>query len=411
MEGAAAKGGSALRVVVAGAGIAGVSAAEAVREVLPDASLTLLSREKNRPYYRMNLTRFLAGEVEEDRNFIHPADWYEDRRIDLQLGVSAAAIDPAAHEVRLDVGRKLQFDRLVLACGAQSFMPPVPGMGLKGVWGLRTLEDAKGILAAAEKGGRWICVGGGILGVETAGALARRGAKVTLLENSEWLMSRQLNRRGGELLAGCAARMGIQVMTMARTKDLTGGKKVTEVTLENGERLPADGVVISAGVRSETLMARETGLKVNLGVMVGDSMETSVPGIYAAGDMAEHRGVLYGTWGPAQIQGRVAGLNAAGQKTGLGAMARSNTLKVLGLPVFSIGRTAIKDDRDVLAEEGAGERYACLLFREQRLEGGILMGDIAAASRLKNAIESAEDLGWLLSRGLPAWRLVESLRE
>ena len=196
--GETAGGGRASKVVVVGAGIAAVAAVESLRTASPSAEITVISKEAELPYYRLNLTRYLAGEIGEADLPLHPAAWYEEQKIRLLLGAEATAIRLDDHVVELHGGETLPFDKLLLAAGAHPFIPPFLGTDRAGVTSLRTVEDARRILAACRGGGRCVCIGGGILGLETAGALARQGADVTLLEGHGWLLPRQLNPRAGQ---------------------------------------------------------------------------------------------------------------------------------------------------------------------------------------------------------------------
>jgi len=275
---------------------------------------------------------------------------------------------------------------------------------------LRSLDDARRILAAAKPGARCVCIGGGILGLETAGALARRGAEVTLLEQSEWLMRRQLNREGAALLARHTAGLGIRVVCGARVAEMVGDPRVRGVRLEGGDTLPADLVLVTAGVRSNLALARAAGLEVHHGVLVDDFLATSHPDVFAAGDVAEHREVLYGTWEPARYQGSIAGRNAAGERVEFGGMPRAHTLKVLGVGVFSIGQVDASADTLEVAEERGG-KYARFLFRDGVPIGALLIGDTSAAAAVRKAVEQSADLSDLLGRDPGVRGILERLRE
>ena len=285
-------------MVIVGAGIAGLSAAEAARKQAPRAELTLLSREAHLPYYRLNLTRFLAGEVSEADLPIHPAGWYRDNAIDFRGGVEAAELLPDQHALSLRDGTRIGFDKLILTAGAHPFVPPLGGATRQGVTSLRTLDDARAILATLQPGMRCVCVGGGILGLEAAGGLARGGAEVTVLEGHGWLMPRQLPQPTGPRMQRHLEGLGIRLRTNARTKEILGDERVAAVLLDDGATLPADLVLITTGVRPNSFLARRAGLEVAGGVVVNDQLVSSHPDVLAAGDVAEHRGVLYGTWGP-----------------------------------------------------------------------------------------------------------------
>jgi len=407
--GPAAEAAGVAEAVIVGAGIAGVAAAEALRNAAPHAGITLISKEQDLPYYRLNLTRYLAGEVAQSDLPIHPQAWYEENRVQLLRGAEVAAITLDEQAVELQDGRKLPFEKLILAAGAHPFIPPLAGVQRQGVTPLRSTEDAERILASLREGVRCVCIGGGLLGLETAGALARRGADVTLLEGHEWLMPRQLNRTAGELLARHVDRVGVALRTQARTKEIVGDERATGVALEDGATIAADLVVIATGIRPNSYLARRAGLEVNKGVVVDNHLVSSHPNVLAAGDVAEHRGNLYGAWGPSQYQGNIAGMNAAGLRAEFGGIPRSNTLKVLGLDLLSIGQFEPEDGSfDVIEEESHG-RYFRFVFHDGRLVGAILLGDTSIAGSLKKAVEGGSDLSGLLQQRPTATAVADHL--
>jgi nitrite reductase (NADH) large subunit len=401
---------SRLDAVVIGAGIAGLSAVEALRSTAPDARITLISQEPELPYFRLNLTRFLAGEIGEDSLPIHDRAWYERNNVRLLLDCKVAAVRPAEQVVELSGGQRLPYDKLLLTTGAAPALPPLPGVNLPGVTALRTVADAHRILAACSGGAPCVCIGGGLLGLETAGALAQRGVDVTLLEGCDWLLPRQLNARAGELLGDYVCTQRIKLHTATRIAEIIGKDRLQGVRLGDGTLLPAGLVVIAIGVRPTCDLARAAGLELNRGVVVNDQLETSHAGIFAAGDVAEHRGVLYGIWGPAQYQGTIAGRNMGGATLAFAGVPLSNTLKVLGRELFSIGRVGSDDDAITLEDEADG-RYCCLVFREGRLVGAILLGDRRLGPALQIAIESARDFTALLSARPTAASVMQALAE
>ncbi|MCX5758857.1 MAG: FAD-dependent oxidoreductase, partial [Candidatus Hydrogenedentes bacterium] len=384
-------------VVIVGGGIAGITAAESVRDACPDAAIALVSKESILPYYRLNLTRYLAGEVSADQLPVHPESWYAERGIRLLLGEEAAAIEPEAHAVRLASGASEPYDKLILACGAHPFVPPIEGATLDGVSALRTRDDADRILDAIRPAAPWVVIGGGILGLETAGALAQRGVRVTVIENYDWLLPRQLDKPAAKRLQAFVTAKGIAVHYRGKTDAIEGGGRVHAVRLADGARLPADGVVIATGIRPNSHLARKAGLEINQGVVVDAHLATSHPDIFAVGDVAEHRGIVYGLWEPARYQGSIAGLNAAGIPTEFGGLPRANTLKVLGIDLFSIGTIAPTDGSFTVIREEMDTGYYAFLFRDNTLAGAMLVGDTRLSAALAKAVKTRHDCSALLS--------------
>ena len=382
---------SSTRIVIVGSGIAGVAAAEAVRSASADSEITLISSERDLPYYRLNLTRYLAGEITRDALPIHPEAWYGEQRIRLIRGIPVERLDLETKTVRLTDGTSLPFGQLILASGSHPHVPPLPGAHLEGVFSLRTTADAEGLILRLHPDMPCVCIGGGVLGIETAAALAKRGAAVTLLESHDWLMPRQLNRAAAAHLEHHLNGIGVTVVKAARTQSLEGESRLASVRLQDGRVLPAEIVVLATGVRPTTALARKAGLAVNTGVIVDSMLATSAPGIFAAGDAAEHNGQLYGTWAASQYQGTIAGLNALGSRTQFGGLPRGNTIKAVGLDLTSIGRFQPEDGGDLFIEEDRTDAYMAFVFRDNRMIGALLVDHADLAAPAKRAIESGAD--------------------
>ena len=374
--------------IIIGGGIAGVSAAEAIREVDKTGKIILICKEAELPYYRMNLTRYLAGDIHVSALPLHPDDWYRSQAVELMLNTSVDSINPATKEVSLVRNGKLSYDKLILANGAQPFVPPFPGRDLKGVWSVRTHSDADNILYCCLPKMHVVCIGGGLLGLENAGALAKRGADVTVIETFDWLLPRQLPKEGGKQLEKFILKMGVKVVTGGKVKEMRGEGAVRAVAFEDGSELPAELVLITTGVAADTNLAKAAGLKVNKGVVVDEQMRTSEPDIFAAGDISECNGKLYGLWMPAKAQGTVAGHNAAGKNDVFPELPPSAKLKVLGIDLFSIGQIAPTDPNDVLISEAIGEDFTGFVLRDGKLIGASLLGDVSLAAEVKEAVNT-----------------------
>lgn len=394
-----------LKIVIIGSGIAGVSCAEEIRNHSDQAEVTLISKDAQLPYYRLNLTRYLAGETDRESLTIHPLSWYEEKRIGLMTGTEVHGIDKESRRIQLvgsekyfvtDIGEtnkttqgssEIFFDKLIIANGAHPFVPPFPGKDSSNVMTVRTLEDIDGIGEMLKETESCICIGGGILGLEAAGAIAKKGVKVTLLEGSEWLMPRQLNRKAAVILKGFIQEMGIEVRENAKVKEILGENSTAGVRLTTGEFLPSKLVIITAGVRPNTHLARKAGLEVNNGLVVDNHMKTSHDHIFAAGDVTEHYGIVYGLWSAAQFQGKIAAQNALGLNAQFGGIPRSSVLKVLGLDMFSIGEFNPADGSSYLYEKEMENGYYCFVVRDGRIIGSIILGDKAISKKVKSAVE------------------------
>lgn len=378
-------------VVIVGAGIAGLTAAEKARATCGKCGITLINKEPGLPYYRLNLTRFLAGEVDEAQLIMQRETWFERHGIDL-VEAEVGAIDPAARRLTLDTGKTMDYDSLILANGSHAFVPPFSGVRRAGVHVFRTLADGLKIVDVAKPGSECVCIGGGLLGLETAGALRKKGVKVSIVEGFNWLLPRQLPEIAGTMLIRYIESLGIGVYAGAVVKELTGDESVRGVMLQDGRELRADFVVISTGVRSNSYLARRCGLTVANGVVVDDRMRTSHPDIYAAGDVAEHRGTNFGIWPTAYAQGVVAGINAAGGDAEYKPIPPSNRLKVMDIDVFSIGLFTPDDASYRVYDERDEATFKRLVVRDGSLVGAVLYGDTTVAGPVKEAIERRTQL-------------------
>ena len=399
------------KIVVVGAGIAGLAAVEAIRTASPGTDITLISKEARPPYYRLNLTRYLAGEISEDKLPIKPQGWFEENRVKLLLDAEVSKLNLTRKTVELCNNQSVLFDKLILTVGAHPFMPPFPGAYRDGVVNLRTLNDAKEILKSDLAGKKCTCIGGGLLGLETAGALVRQGAEVTLLEGHGWLLPRQINQSAGEILAGHVKSSGIKLRTKARNQEILGDERVRGVLLEDQSIIDTDLLVVATGIRANSYLARTAGLDVNQGIVVDNLLRTSHPDVFAAGDVAEHRGLVYGTWAPAQYQGSIAGMNAAGANAEFGGIPRSNALKVLRLELFSIGQIEPVDGSYEAIEKETDGHYFRFVFHDNHLVGAILLGDAKLATPVKKAIESKHDFSDLLTKHPDAGDVLDFLAE
>ncbi len=374
------------KVVILGAGIAGLTAAEEARRQAPEVEITLVSRERVLPYYRLNLTRFLAGEVAEEDLFIQHQDWFDAQKIEYITG-EAQEIDCAARKVTLRDNSQLDYDRLILTNGAHPFIPPIPGANREGVMVLRTLENARKMIENLHKGSRAICIGGGLLGLESAWAMQRRGADVTVLEGFGWLLPRQLPPTAAALLLAHLEDQQMTIECNAQIKEFTGDEAVRGVLLEDGREFPADLVVLATGVRPNSHLARQCGLKVQQGVVVNDRLFTSDEHILAAGDVTEHQGRLYGIWPASYAQGIIAGANAVGGSAEFFGLPMTNRIKVLDIELFSIGQIQAIDASTRLFEVQDNGNYRGLACHDGQVVGAVLYGDMQLMGPLQEAVE------------------------
>jgi ferredoxin-nitrate reductase len=303
-------------------------------------------------------------------------------------------VDVAAREVELGDGERLGYDRLVIATGSQPALPPIPGIELEGVLAFRSMGDCRAILAAAlgPDSRSAVVIGGGLLGLEAARGLRERGLRVTVVHLADRLMEPQLDPLSAQLLARSLAGLGVDLRLGASTETITGEDgRVRSVLLAGGEELDADLVVVATGVRPDVQLARDAGLEVDRAIVVDDELRTSAPGVYAVGECAQHRGVVYGLWAPLLQQAKVAGASLCGEPAAFRGAVPATTLKVAGIDLFSGGRAAVGDGEDeLLALDSRRGTYRRRIVREDRLVGAILLGDLREARPLRELLASGE---------------------
>lgn len=388
-----------LRLVVIGNGMAGIAVAETLLKAGPPVSITLFGDEPQTHYNRILLSDVLAGKTEAARIFTRPRTWYAERGIQANLGLTITAINPVAKFVTNADGGATPYDALILAVGGVPFIPPIPGREKKGVFPFRTLEETEQIIAAARSSRRAVVIGGGLLGLEAARGLINYGVSVTVAHLADRLMEQQLDPAGASLLKRELERMGIRILLKTTAEAILGEERVSGVRLTTGEELPAGIALICTGIRPNLTLARQIGLKTNRGILVDDRMETSLPGIFAVGDVIEHREKTYGLIAPLKEQAEVLAdvLTGKDQRRYAGTVC-ATTLKVAGIHLTSAG--------DFLGGRGAEEMifvdtekaiYKKCVIRQNRLAGMILLGDNKDGPRLFNLIQKGEEIGEIKS--------------
>lgn len=381
-----------MHYLIVGAGVAGMTAAMEIRKRDNAGRITMLGAETIPCYSRIRLIDYLAGTVAAEGLVLKKQNWYAEQDITCVLGDKALRLDEAGKEIVTANESHYPYDRLLLATGSTCFVPPIAGYPKKGIFTLRTIADADHILAAA-KDGEIILLGGGVLGLEAGHSLMRAGGRITVVELVDRLLPRQMDPAGSALLrqklenAGCRFRLG------HRAVQFIGGDSVEGVTLDSGEILPGRTVVISAGVLPDTSLAAGTSIIVDRGFVVNRMMETSSPGIFAAGDCASLEGRCHGLWSVATDQGRVAGANMAGDTQRYEPMPPSNILKVAGVDLFSVGNI----DPDGLLRSFTFVDQEEMIYRKLVLEGGravgaILFGNMSKRREIMTAVTTAASL-------------------
>lgn len=360
----------------------GMAAAKLCEELVTSSlgryAVAVVGEEPRLAYNRVLLSSLLADEIESRELELRSARWWQDRGVTLIYDCPATAIDTAIRRIRLANGVTLPYGRLVLATGSRPIRLTVPGANLPGVLTFRDVADVAAIRQAAAGGKRAVVIGGGLLGLEAAHGLAKAGAAVTVVHLMDRLMERQLDARASTLLRREVESRGVTVLTQAETAQIDGKAGVEAVRLKDGRVIAADMVVVAVGVRPSVDLAQTAGLDVNRGIVVDDRLATSIAGIHAIGECAEHKGQCYGLVEPAYEQARALARRLAGEDCRYAGSVMSTNLKVSGVNLFSAGdfMGSPGSEEIVLSDPGLAT-YKKLVIADGRLTGVVLFGDTA----------------------------------
>jgi NAD(P)H-dependent nitrite reductase small subunit len=367
------------RLVVIGNGMAAVRAIEELQTLAPQANdITVFGAEPHGSYNRVLLSPLLAGDTRAEDIVTHAPEWYGEHGITLHSPDPVVRIDRVQRCVRSRRGVVAPYDRLLIATGSVPILLPVPGIHLKGVITFRDLQDVDTMLAASRAQRHAVVIGGGLLGLEAASGLLRRGLDVTVVHIHRHLMERELDAQAAELLREELERRGLKFVMAAEASCLCGETHLTGVGFADGSELPADLVVMAVGVRPNIELARQAGLPCDRGLLVDDTMLTYDPAIYAIGECVQHRGKTFGLVAPLMEQARVCASYLAERGTrGYRASPISTQLKVTGINVFSAGNCASGPGAEslVLRDPKRGI-YKRLVIEQDKVRGAVLYGDI-----------------------------------
>jgi len=393
-----------MKLVMVGNGMAGVRTLEELLKIAPDLyDITVFGAEPHPNYNRIMLSPVLAGEQTLDEIVLNPLSWYAEHGITLHLGKKVVDVDRRRRIVRAEDGTEESYDRLLITTGSNPFILPVPGKDLDGVIAYRDIADTNTMIEAATKYRHAVVIGGGLLGLEAANGLLLRGMQVTVVHVGQWLLERQLDDTAGDLLRKTLEAKGLKFLLSAHTQALVGDDtgRVKAVQFKDGTEIPADLVVMAAGVRPNTELAEKIGLHCHRGIVVTDTMQTITdPRIWSVGECAAHRGIAYGLVAPLFEQGKVCATHLA--ESGIGRYLGSQTstkLKVTGIDLFSAG--------DFMGGEGCEEIvlndpydgvYKKLVIKDDQLVGACIYGDTVDGSWYFKLLKEARKIDGIRDR-------------
>ena len=378
------------RLVMVGNGMAGVRALEELLKLAPDLyDITVFGSEPHPNYNRIMLSPLLAGEQTFEQIVLNDWDWYTDNGITLHAGHTVTALNRQTRTVHAvnACGEALSapYDRLIMATGSNAFILPLPGSQLPGVLGYRDIADTQAMMDAATQYRHAVVIGGGLLGLEAANGLMKRGMHVTVVHVNDWLMERQLDETAARLLRASLQERGMQFLMGAHTQELLPGPagRVCAVRFKDGSEVPADLVVMAVGIRPNTALAESARLHVSRGIVVHDTLQTTTdPRIYAVGECAAHRGIAYGLVAPLFEQGKVLANHLA--ELGISRYEGSVTstkLKVTGIDLFSAGNfQGAQGTEEIVLSDPIGGVYKKLVIADDKLVGACLYGDTVDGS-------------------------------
>jgi nitrite reductase (NADH) large subunit len=383
-----------------GNGMAGVRTLEYLLEYAPDRyEITVFGAEPFGNYNRIMLSPVLANEKSFDEIMLNGPEWYLERGIRLHSGCKVIAIDRARKTVTADNGLQVAYHRLLLATGSNPFILPVPGVDLAGVVAYRDISDVRKMLEAARTRRHAVVIGGGLLGLEAASGLRKQGMEVTVVHACDWLMERQLDAVGGAYLRRQLEASGIRFLMPAYTErvltDPADAGRVGGLQFKDGSSIPAELVVMAVGIRPNIEPARTAGLYCERGIVVDDTLQTFDPSIYAVGECAQHKDMIYGLVAPLYDQAKVCASHLAGHgvRAYYGSLL-STRLKVTGIDMFSAGNFNSGQDCEVLScEDPAAGVYRKLVLKDGRVQGVILYGDVRDSGWYFEFIQSGVQVG------------------
>jgi len=374
------------KYVIIGNSAGAIGAAEAIRSVDEKGTLLIVSDEPYPAYSRPLIAEHLYKGSSIDRMSYRPADFYEKNNIRTILGRKATALDGTAHTVTLDDGTVIGWEKLLLATGGTPIIPPMPGVDLNGVFNFITLDDAKGISAYIKEGMKAVVIGGGLIGISVTEALTKRGVTVSIVEMKDKVLNVMLDSETSDLEEAALKEAGVGILTGHtvsrinpdyRRRDAVGG-----VTLDDGQEIVCDLVVVAIGVRPRTDLAKAADIEVNRGILVDSHMATSNPDVYACGDAAEAYDYVIDArrptpiWPNAYVGGRTAGFNMAGKVHDYPGGTSMNSLKYFGQDIVSAGLVTAPDDSYEVISRRNGHEMRKVILKDNIPVGMVFTGNI-----------------------------------
>jgi NAD(P)H-nitrite reductase large subunit len=416
------------KYVIIGGSVGGIGAVEAIRELDPVGTITVVSDESFPQYSRPLIADLLSKEVNWDKMKYRDNSFWKENKVNALTGRKAVRINLSERVVELDRGDEISFEKLLIATGGKSFVPKMEGMDKDGVFNFTKLSDAEFIAKRIKKAKKAVVIGGGLIGVSVAEALVKLGIKVTMVELKDRILSLILDATASEIIAKTIEKTGVNIVTGQTVQRIIGKHDdegaVGGVILTDGKEVPCDLVIIAIGVIPQTELVAGTEVKVNRGIVVDRFMRTSVPDVYACGDVAEGYDFIWGEnrvlplWPVAHMGGRVAGYNMAGKRTEYPGGTVMSALPYFDIPTITVGIVDPKegDGYEVLTRhDTAKDIYKKVVLRDNLIVGFIFVNDIERAgiflSLIKNRVDTSSFKHRLLAEDFGLISLPQPLRK
>ena len=384
------------KLVVVGNGMAGMRTVEELLTLAPDLyDITVIGKEPHGNYNRIMLSPVLAGEKNFDEIVLHSHDWYQQQGIELVSGQVVVDINRKSKQVLTDAGLSFDYDRLLLATGSVPFIIPIANHNHACVLSFRDIRDVNTMLEVTQHKQRVAVIGGGLLGLEAANGLLKRGVDVTVIHDTPCLMNRQLDSEAAHLLQKQLEANGMKFRMGAMTKEIVAldDGHLSHIAFKNGEDLPTDLVIMAVGIRPNVALAKQIGLQVDKAILVNDTMQTFDPSIYAVGECVQHRGALFGLVTPLYEQAKVCATHLA--EIGIGRYvqkATATTLKVSGVNLFSAGDFSGANAETIVLRDTSSSIYKRLFIKDNKLVGAVLFGDVQDGNWYFDLIKQQQDI-------------------
>ena len=389
-----------MRIVIIGNSVAMVGAVEAIRKYDTSSEIVVISDETYHVYSRPLISYYLGNLVSEDKMIYREKDFYRKNKVETVFGIKAISIDERKKEVYLEKGDSISFDKLLIATGGKPIIPPVEGLNKKNVHTFIKMDDAKKLKEAAKPGSKAVIVGGGLIGFKAAEGLHHLGVDVTIVELADRILSTILDAEGASLVSQSLQNDGIKIITGTTVDKIIGDEYVKGVLLKNGQELEADNLIIAIGVVPNVDVVKNTSISINRGILVDNTMKTSVEDVYAAGDVAEGYDMLVESnrvvpiWPNAYMQGEIAGYNMIGINKSFKGIFPMNSIGYKNTNMITAGITNPQQEEfEIISKIDHNRKYyKKFVVKENRLVGFILINDIDRAGLFTGFIKNETDI-------------------